>query len=144
MTAKMPGVLFLCVANSARSQLAEGLARAIFGWRVPVQSAGSEPASVNPLAIEVMDEMGIDLTRHRSKNVSTIDPKSVHTVITLCEEEVCPAFLGEARRIHWPMPDPASKEEPPLSRDEQLQKFRQTRDALRAKLEAFAAEEGLR
>ncbi len=144
MTAKMPGVLFLCVANAARSQIAEGLARAIFGWRVPVQSAGSEPAAVNPLAIEAMDEVGIDLTRHRSKNVSSIDPKSVHTVITLCDEEVCPVFLGEARKLHWPMPDPAAKEEPELSREDQLQKFRKTRDAIRARLEAFADEEGLR
>jgi arsenate reductase len=104
-----PGILFLCVANSARSQMAEGLARAAFGERVRVQSAGSEPTTPNPYAIEVMGEIGIDIGAHASKSVDTIDPASVGTVITLCAEEVCPVYLGKARRLHWPIPDPASK-----------------------------------
>jgi arsenate reductase len=87
-------VLFLCVANSARSQMAEGLGRMIFGGRVAVQSAGSEPSVVNPYAIEVMGELGVDLTTHRSKSVQTIDPEKIGTVVTLCAEEVCPVFLG--------------------------------------------------
>ena len=81
-------ILFMCVANSARSQMAEGLARNIFGDRVPVMSAGSEPTHVNPYAIEVMRELGIDLSAHRSKSVETLDPSKVDTVITLCAEEV--------------------------------------------------------
>jgi arsenate reductase (thioredoxin) len=140
MNTPTQGILFLCVANSARSQLAEGLARTIFGDRIPVQSAGSEPSTVNPYAIEVMKEVGIDLSRHHSKSVQTIDPASVATVITLCAEEVCPVFLGKARRIHWPVPDPASKD-PSLSRDEMLARFRTARDTIRAKLEAFAADQ---
>ena len=87
-------ILFLCVANSARSQMAEGLARAKFGERVRVQSAGSEPSHVNPLAIDALREVGIDISSHRSKSVDTIDPSSVDLVITLCAEEVCPMGLA--------------------------------------------------
>jgi arsenate reductase len=140
MTSTKPGILFLCVANSARSQMAEGLARMIFGDRATVQSAGSEPSVVNPYAIEVMREIGADLTTHHSKSVQTIDPATVSTVITLCAEEVCPVFLGDGRRLHWPIPDPASKDTA-LSRDELLLRFRTARDTLRAKLEAFARDE---
>jgi arsenate reductase (thioredoxin) len=133
-------VLFLCVANSARSQMAEGLGRMIFGDRVSVQSAGSEPSKVNPYAVEVMRELGVDLTTHHSKSVQTIDATTVETVITLCAEEVCPAFLGKARRLHWPVPDPASKD-PSISREEMLTRFRTARDTIRDKLERFAREE---
>src|SRR5690349_5596039 len=97
-----PQILFLCVANSARSQMAEGLARMLFGDRAGIQSAGSRPSRVNPYAIEVMREVGADLAGHASKSVETIDAGTVDTVITLCAEEVCPAFLGNARRLHWP------------------------------------------
>lgn len=132
-------ILFLCVANSARSQMAEGLARELFGATRPVLSAGSAPSRVNPYAIEVMCELGIDLTTHRSKSVEEIDPAAVDTVITLCAEEVCPVFLGGARRLHWPIPDPASPD-PTLLREEMLARFRAARDSLRQKLERFAAE----
>ena len=133
----MRSVLFLCVANSARSQMAEGLARARFGSRVTVQSAGSQPTRVNPYAIEVMRELDIDLSAHASKSVDAIDPASVDTVVTLCAEEVCPAWLGAARRLHWPVPDPAS-DDPALSRAEVLQRFRAARDAIRSKLEELS------
>ena len=133
-------ILFLCVANSARSQMAEGLGRMIFGDRVPVQSAGSAPAQVNPYAIEVMRELGVDISTQRSKSVQTIDPATVGTVITLCAEEVCPVFLGQARRLHWPIPDPASQD-PSLSREDMLRRFRTARDTLRARLERFARSE---
>lgn len=132
-------ILFLCVANSARSQMAEGLARELFGATRPVLSAGSAPSRVNPYAIEVMCELGIDLTTHRSKSVEEIDPAAVDTVITLCAEEVCPVFLGGARRLHWPIPDPASPD-PTLLREEMLARFRAARESLREKLERFAAE----
>jgi arsenate reductase len=129
-----PGILFLCVANSARSQMAEGLARMMFGDRALIQSAGSQPSRVNPYAIEVMREIGADLAGHASKAVDAIDPATVDVVITLCAEEVCPVFLGKARRLHWPIPDPASTD-PTLSRDELLRRFRTARDTIRAKLE---------
>lgn len=133
----MKSVLFLCVANSARSQMAEGLARKLLGDRVRVQSAGSRPSSVNPYAVEVMREVGVDLSTHTSKSVDGIDPASVDTVITLCAEEVCPVFLGKATRLHWPLPDPASPE--PLPREVMLERFRAARDELSRRLEAWAA-----
>ncbi len=142
MTDAPGSILFLCVANSARSQMAEGLARLLFGGRVPVQSAGSEPSQVHPYAIEVMRELGVDLGAHRSKSVQTIDPASVGTVITLCAEEVCPVLLGAARRLHWPIQDPASKD-PAIPRDEMLARFRAARDTLRGMLERHAREHGI-
>jgi arsenate reductase len=129
------GLLFLCVANSARSQMAEGLARHLFGDGVRVQSAGSEPTRLNPYAVEVMAEAGIDLVGHASKSVTSIDPATVDTVVTLCTDEVCPAFLGTARRLHWPIPDPAS-DDPNLTRSEMLACFRTARDAIRERLVA--------
>ena len=140
MSNESKSILFLCVANSARSQMAEGLGRMIFGDRVPVMSAGSEPSKVNPYAIEVMRELGVDLTTHHSKSVQTIDPSKVGTVITLCAEEVCPVFLGKVRRLHWPIPDPASKD-PSLPREELLTRFRTARDTIRGMLERFDREE---
>jgi arsenate reductase len=142
MSNKQRGILFLCVANSARSQMAEGLARTLFGNRARVQSAGSLPSMVNPYAIEVMREIGIDISTHHSKWVENIDPESVDTVITLCAEEVCPVFLGKARRLHWPIPDPASKDLT-ISREEMLNRFRTARDTIREMLERFVAEGGL-
>lgn len=112
----------------------------IFGNRASVQSAGSEPSQVNPYAIEVMGEVGVDLSTHRSKSVQTIDPTTVDTVITLCAEEVCPVFLGKARRLHWPIPDPASND-PGISREEMLVRFRTARDAIREKIERFSRDE---
>jgi arsenate reductase len=132
---RRPGVLFLCVANSARSQMAEGLARMMFGDRALIQSAGSQPSRVNPYAIEVMKEIGIDLASHVSKSVETIEPSTVDTVITLCAEEVCPVFLGQLRRLHWPITDPASTD-PTISREEMLGRFRAARESIRAKLVA--------
>lgn len=137
---KSQSILFLCVANSARSQMAEGLARTILGPDVRVQSAGTRPDVVNPYAVEVMREIGIDLSGHRSKSVDTIDPASVDTVITLCAEEVCPLFLGKVQRLHWPIEDAASAD-PSLTRDQMLARFRKARDEIRAKLETFAAEQ---
>ncbi|MCO4762615.1 MAG: arsenate reductase ArsC [Myxococcales bacterium] len=128
-------VLMLCVANSARSQMAEGLARQIFAEDVVVRSAGSKPTRVNPLATLVMAEVGIDLSGHRSDNVLDIDPTTVDLVITLCADEVCPMVLADAQRLHWPMADPDRPDEP---RAVQLGHFRAVRDALRAKLEALA------
>ena len=126
-------VLFLCVANSARSQMAEGLARNLFGDTVRVQSAGSSPSRVNPFAVRAMAELGIDLSSHASTSVHDVDPDSVDLVITLCAEEVCPVFLSTARRLHWPLQDPDRKEEL-LSDEERLHHFRVARDAIRDRL----------
>jgi arsenate reductase len=127
-------ILFLCVANSARSQMAEGLARARFGERVRVQSAGSDPSRVNPYAIQAMAEIGVDISGHSSKSVQTIDPASIDLVVTLCAEEVCPLFLGAARRLHWPIPDPDRKHET-LTDEQRLEHFRVAREQLRQRIE---------
>lgn len=131
-------LLFLCVANSARSQMAEGLARTLFGSVVRVQSAGSQPTQVNPNAIAAMREVGIDITGQRSKSVDAIDPGSVDAVITLCAEEVCPIWPGKFARMHWPLPDPASLD-PTLSADAVQARFRAVRDELRFRICAFAS-----
>jgi arsenate reductase (thioredoxin) len=131
-------ILFLCVANSARSQMAEGLARRRFGDAVRVQSAGSEPSRVNPYAVRALAEVGIDASSHTSKHVDTIDPASVDLVITLCAEESCPVFLGDARRMSWAMPDPDRKRED-LNDEERLHHFRVARDAIAQRLEVLAA-----
>ncbi len=138
MIAPDKSVLFLCVANSARSQMAEGLARRRFGARLVVQSAGSAPSRVNPYAVEVMAELGVDLTTHHSKSVQSIDPAVVGTVITLCAEEVCPVFLSNARRLHWPVADPATPDTT-LSREEMLGRFRTARDQIDARLAELEA-----
>jgi arsenate reductase len=134
------GLLFLCVANSARSQMAEGIARALAGDRLPIQSAGSAPSRLNPLAVEVLAEIGIDAAGQRSKSTDEIDPARADTVITLCAEEVCPVYLGTARRLHWPLPDPAAGNEPEPARRE---RFRAVRDELTRRIERFLRDEGL-
>ena len=131
---KAPGLLFLCVANSARSQMAEGLARARFGDRIRVQSAGSKPSTVNPFAIRAMAEIGINLSNQRSKSVLAIDPGSVDLVVTLCADEVCPVFLGNVRRIHWPLPDP---EMTAGTTDDLLTPFRKVRDEIARRLDTL-------
>lgn len=137
-----PSLLFLCVANSARSQMAEGLARQLLPGAL-VQSAGSAPTRVNPLAIEAMAELEIALSAQASKSVNDIDPATVDLVITLCAEEVCPLFLGDAERLHWPLQDPDRKEEP-LSHAQRLDHFRVARDEIRRRLEALSVERGWR
>jgi len=121
--------LFLCVANSARSQMAEGIARALAPADVTVASAGSEPSRVRPEAIEALSEIGVDITGHRSKSVDDVPPEGVEAVITLCAEEVCPVWLGKAHRVHWGLPDPAAVEG-----DGRLAAFRAARDELRRRL----------
>ncbi|HEX9289888.1 MAG TPA: arsenate reductase ArsC [Anaeromyxobacteraceae bacterium] len=124
-------VLFLCVANSARSQMAEGIARSLAPTGIEISSAGSSPSRVNPLAIRALDEIGLDIRGQSSKGVDTISPHGVDAVITLCAEEVCPVFLGKAHRVHWGLPDPAGAGN---TEEEQLQAFRDVRDELRRRL----------
>jgi arsenate reductase len=130
------GMLFLCVANSARSQLAEGIARSLAPPEVTVWSAGSQPTRVRPEAIAALAEIGLDISGHRSKSVSEIPAAEVDTVITLCGEEECPVFLGKARRLHWGLPDPAGAGG---SDAERADAFRRTRDELRRRLAAVFA-----
>lgn len=122
-------ILTLCVANSARSQMAEGWLRALSTPDVEVLSAGSEPASVRPDAVRAMAEVGIDLRDHRSKRVTGDERPDV--VITLCDDEVCPIYPAHVERLHWPTEDPAGKG---------IEAFRAARDAIRARADAFLRE----
>lgn len=124
----------MCVANSARSQMAEGLARAVAPAGVEIFSAGSAPATVNPHAVEAMKGLGIDITSHHSKSVDDIPKERIGTVITLCAEEVCPAYLGDAVRVHWPHEDPAAADEAEIA-----ESFRRVRDQIKAKVDAYFA-----
>jgi arsenate reductase len=124
-------LLFLCVANSARSQMAEGIARALAPRSVKISSAGSQPSRLNPMAVKALAEVGIDISGHWSKSVNDIAPEDVDAVITLCAEEVCPVFLGKARRVHWGLRDPTGAGR---NEAEQLQAFRDVRDELRRRL----------
>ena len=128
------GILFLCVANSARSQMAEGIARSLAPPGMKIRSAGSRPASVRPEAIIVLKEIGIDISDHRAKAVAEIPASEVDTVITLCAEEECPIFLGKAQRLHWGLPDPAAVVG---SEQEVLSAFRKVRDELLLRITAF-------
>jgi arsenate reductase len=133
----MKGVPFLCVANSARSQMAEGIARSLAPVGTKLWSAGSRPTSVRPEAIAALKEIGIDISRHRAKAVAEIPAAEVDTVITLCGEEECPVFLGQATRLHWGLPDPAAVNG---SEAERLDAFRKVRDELRRRIGDFFAQ----
>ncbi len=129
-------MLFLCVANSARSQMAEGLARAMAPAGHQFWSAGSEPGTLHPLAVAALAELGIDISHHRAKGLSAIPFEQVGTVVTLCAEEVCPLVPGSVGRIHWPLADPARVEG---SDAERLAAFRAARDELKQRLPALWA-----
>ena len=120
-------ILFLCVANSARSQMAEGIAKKILGSEHAVMSAGSCPTHVHPLAIEAMDEIGIDIKMQTSKSLDCIQLNQVDIVITLCAENVCPNITTNAKVEHWNLPDPIQSSG---SKEEQLDNVRKTRDQL--------------
>jgi arsenate reductase len=130
----MKRVLFLCVHNSARSQIAEGLLRAIAGNRFTVFSAGSAPSRVHPLAIRAMQERGIDISRQHSKSVDEFADAHFDFAITLCAEEVCPVFLRAGTRLHWALPDPSAVEG---DIDAQLAAFRRTVDDIEERLREF-------
>jgi len=134
----VPSILFLCVANSARSQMAEGLARHLYGDRARIQSAGSMPAFVHPAAIAALADVGIDITGHRSKSVGEIDLAGVDLVITLCTDEVCPVTPARVERLHWPLPDPAAA---PLA--DRAARFAAVRDDLSRRLADLGRTRGL-
>lgn len=135
----MKGLLFLCVANSARSQMAEGLARAMAPAGVEVFSAGSEPATVNPDAVRAMAEIGVDISPQRSKGIPEVDPERIDTVVTLCAEEVCPVYPGHVLRLHWPHDDPAATAG---DDDARLAAFRRVRDQLRGRIAGLLGVDG--
>ena len=138
VTNSKPTVLILCTGNSCRSHLAEGILRAKAGDLLDVQSAGSAPAGyVHPLAIQVMAEIGIDISKHHSKHMNEFLHKKVETVITVCgnADQACPLFPGQANRHHWAFNDPAHKSG---SDEEKLKVFRQVRDEILRVFGAYA------
>jgi arsenate reductase (thioredoxin) len=134
-------ILFMCVANSVRSQMAEGLARIIFAEKAKIQSAGKFAYDLHPIAVRVMMEIGIDITGQHSKNVDTINLTEIDVVVVLCKEDVCPmAIMTKAKRFDWPLNDPSL---PAKSDEERLKRFRETRDDLQARIENLQKELGL-
>lgn len=123
-------VLFLCVQNSARSQVAEGIGRALAGPGVRISSAGSKPTRVRPEAIQVLDEVDIDIRTQRSMGFEEVEGV-VDLVVTLCQDEVCPVWLGATWKVHWGLPDPA---QPSAPEEIRLRDFRSIRDELRHRL----------
>jgi thioredoxin type arsenate reductase len=120
-------ILFLCVANSARSQIAEGLARRLAPPGTRVYSAGSEPGTIHPLAVRVLAEAGVDAAGQRSKGLDAVPLDEIDLVVTLCAEEVCPLFPRPVKRLHWPLSDPARVDGDEAAR---LAAFRAVRDEL--------------
>ncbi|TVS01027.1 MAG: arsenate reductase ArsC [Phycisphaerales bacterium] len=132
-----PRVLFLCTANSCRSQIAEGWARAIHGNRLEAVSAGASPSTLNPLAVRVMAEAGVDIGSHRSKSVEETDPETLDLVVTVCADahESCPVFPGSARVVHRGFDDPPRLAKDAKSEEEALPHYRRVRDEIRAFVE---------
>lgn len=135
----MQRVLILCTGNSARSQMAEGLLRHDAGHRFTVASAGTRPGFVRPEAISAMKEIGVDITRHRSKSVDEFADQTFDYVLTVCDNanESCPVYPGHTNRIHHSFDDPAAVEG---SDEERLEAFRRVRDQIRSFLREFAAQ----
>lgn len=129
-------VLILCTGNSARSQMAEGLLRNEAGDRFEVFSAGTKPSIVRPEAISVMNEIGIDISGHRSKSVDEFTGEQLNYVITVCDnaKESCPVFPGTTKRLHWSFEDPASVQG---SEDERKAAFRKVRDQIHGRIMVF-------
>lgn len=131
-------ILFLCVANSARSQIAEGLARQIFGFDsgIQIQSAGSAPSQIHPLALRVLAERGIDASEQYSKSIQDLDLSQIDLVITLCAEEICPVLPTQVQQLHWPLADPARAT---ANEAEQYAQFQQICAQVQGRLEILKA-----
>lgn len=134
-------VLFLCTGNSARSQMAEGILRHLAADKYDVVSAGTKPAGLNPLAVEAMREISIDMSNHQSKDVAQLLGTKFSWVITVCDKakETCPIFPFAFRSLHWNLDDPAAAEGSHLER---LGVFRQVRDEIRARIQEFLEQTG--
>jgi len=135
-------VLFLCTGNSCRSQMAEGFLRALGGDLYEAHSAGTKPSTVNPLAVEVMREVGIDISEHRSKNVAEYLGQHFGFVVTVCDnaKQHCPVFPGTCVREHWPFEDPV---EAMGTREQRRKVFREVRDQIGARVRTFVAPKAL-
>ena len=135
-------VLFLCTGNSCRSQMAEGILRHLAGDDVVAASAGTQPKPVHPLAVQVMREAGMDISRQRSKGLESVGGQSWDFVITVCDraKESCPVFPGETERNHWGFDDPAEAQG---SEEQRLRVFRRVRDEILARLRLFVAAQHL-
>ncbi len=124
-------ILFLCTGNSCRSQMAEGFAKKMLPKNMGIFSAGLEPKSVHLMAIKVMQEVGIDISKQESKNIYEIPLDKINIVITLCGDaaERCPIFPGKVKRIHWAIEDPAKAQG---SQEEIIKIFRKVRDNIKS------------
>jgi len=134
--------LFICIHNSARSQMAEAFLNHHCGEQFLAYSAGLEPGILNPIVVEAMREIGIDISRNRAKTLSETlgSGKSFAYVITVCDEasaERCPVFPGDTTRLHWSFPDPSALQG---THDEKLARIREIRDDIKAKIEQWCAE----
>jgi arsenate reductase len=129
-----PRVLFLCTGNSARSQMAEGYLRHVGGNRFEAMSAGIEPKGLDPLAVEAIREIGIDISQQQSKDVVTLLGQHIPYVVTVCDnaKERCPIFPGTWKFLHWSLEDPAATEGP---HEERLAVFRRVRDQIIANID---------
>jgi len=133
---KKQRVLFICTHNSARSQMAEGFLNRLGAGRFEARSAGTEPGVLNPLAVQVMAEEGVDISGQRTKGLDAFLKEPFDYVITVCDDanETCPVFPNARHRLHWSFPDPSRAEG---TREERLAFFRAIRDAIRARVEEF-------
>ncbi len=139
-----PRVLFLCTGNSCRSHMAEGWLRHLAGDRYEALSAGAKPAGyVHPLAIQAMAEVGVDISRHRSKSIDEFNGRALDVLITVCDHarESCPTFAGAKKMLHWSFEDPARA----AGNDaEKMAVFRRVRDEIRQRIAAWLQEEATR
>lgn len=134
MLVSKKGILFLCTGNSCRSQMAEGFTKKMFPKNIEIFSAGLEPKGVHPMAVKVMQEVGIDISRQRSKNISEVPIDKIDLVVTLCGDaaERCPVFPGKVKRIHWEIEDPAKTR----GSDKEIAiAFRKARDKIKSYME---------
>ncbi len=134
MVVLQKGILFLCTGNSCRSQMAEGFAKKMLPKNMEIFSAGLEPKGVHPMAIKVMQEVGIDISQQRSKNISEVPIDKIDLVVTLCGDaaERCPIFPGKVKRIHWELEDPAKAQG---SQEEIIKIFRKVREIIKSYME---------
>lgn len=132
----MRKVLFVCTGNSARSQMAEGLLRALGRGAMEAYSAGTQPKGLNPLAVKAMQEISIDVSGQRSKSLEEYRDARFDTVVTVCDRarESCPHFPNAAKVLHWSLEDPAEADG---TEEEKLAVFRRVRDQIRARIEEF-------
>jgi arsenate reductase len=129
-------ILFLCTGNSARSQIAEGFLRHMAGDKFQVYSAGVKPTQINPLAIKVMAEVGVDISEHRSKSAMEFIGQEFDYVVTVCDnaKQTCPVFPGHYEKLHWSLDDPAEAEG---SEEDKLRVFRKIRDKIKDNVLTF-------